>query len=114
MEHLRANQEYTIANRWLSCVGDDASQREALMQRSIGWLLDTLYPRTEAERARLEGIVLEQQDEMRKLARKNESLQLRNAEAGKSNTRLGKELGAAQRELRLAREATGECIAWDF
>lgn len=100
MEHLRAERDYSIASKWLTCVGDDASQREALMQRSIGWLLDTLYTRTEAERARLEAVVLEQQAELRKLARKNESLELRNREMGKSNVALNKEVGRLTRKER--------------
>lgn len=58
------------------------------------------YARTEAERARLEGIVLEQQCEMRKLARKNESLELRNREMGKSNVALNKEVGRLTRKER--------------
>lgn len=68
--------------------------------------LDERYARTEAERARLEAIVLEQQETVRKLAGKNEALQLRNREAGKSNARLNKELGEVQRELaRLKKES---------
>jgi hypothetical protein len=62
--------------------------------------LDEQYARTEAERARLEGIVLEQQREMRKLARKNESLELRNREMGKSNVALNKEVGRLTRKER--------------
>jgi len=76
--------------------------------------LDERYVRTEAERARLEQVVLEQQETIRKLSGTNESLRLRNLEAGKSNTRLGKELGATQRALRLLKEASGDLpFAWE-
>lgn len=62
--------------------------------------LEEQYARTEAERARLEEVVLEQQREMRKLARKFESLQLRNAEMAKSNVALNKEVGRLTRKER--------------
>ena len=76
--------------------------------------LDEQYTRTEAERARLEQIVLDQQEEIRKLVGTNESLRLRNLEAGKSNARLGKELGAVQRALRLAKESSGDLrFGWE-
>ena len=62
--------------------------------------LEEQYARTEAERARLEAVVLEQMKELRKLARKNESLELRNREMGKSNVALNKEVGRLSRKER--------------
>jgi hypothetical protein len=62
--------------------------------------LEEQYVRTEAERARLEAVVLEQMKELRKLARKNESLELRNREMGKSNVALNKEVGRLSRKER--------------
>jgi hypothetical protein len=75
--------------------------------------LDEQYARTEAERARLEAIVLEQQETIRKLSGTNEALRLRNNAAGKSNMALNKDLGRVQRELPQLK-ASDAPPAWDF